>query len=119
MRHLASAPAPLTHAEAADSLEPLGIDRSTVFRCLNDLAEAGLATRFDLGDHMWRFGMRGCEGQEVEEHPHFLCTSCGKAVCLHQVKVRITPVSRTQESQEDWGDIEEVILKGHCPACRA
>ena len=55
MRWLQDAKRPATHAEIAEDLVPLGFDKATVYRNLTDLAEAGLVTRSELGDHVWRF----------------------------------------------------------------
>ena len=52
---LRSAKSPLSHAELADELTPLGLDKATVFRNLSDLTDAGLVVRTELGDHVWRF----------------------------------------------------------------
>ena len=42
---------PSTHSEISERVQPLGFDKSTIFRTLNDLATAGLARRMELGDH--------------------------------------------------------------------
>ncbi|MEZ6048415.1 MAG: transcriptional repressor [Planctomycetaceae bacterium] len=55
IQELKQASAPVTHAELADKLVPLGFDKATVFRNLVDMAEAGLLRRIELGDHVWRF----------------------------------------------------------------
>jgi Fur family ferric uptake transcriptional regulator len=52
MRWLQDAKSPATHAEIAEDLVPLGFDKATVYRNLTDLAEAGLVTRSELGDHV-------------------------------------------------------------------
>lgn len=41
--------APLTHADVAEKLASRGIDKATAFRNLNDLAEAGLLRKTELG----------------------------------------------------------------------
>ena len=35
---------PLTHAEATERLGEFGFDQSTIYRCLTELADAGLET---------------------------------------------------------------------------
>lgn len=109
---LASAAAPLTHAEVADRLAATGFGLPTVFRCLGDLTEVGLAVRVDLGDHVWRFGYHNRHA-EHPDHPHFLCVDCGTASCLPDIDVRIS-----SDKQAELGDVTEVVLKGHCPKCR-
>src|SRR4051812_8046792 len=69
----------LSHADVATHVEHLGLDRTTVYRNLVDLAEAGILRRTDV-DHTWRFELRGsAERQHGDDpHPHFVCTDCGK-----------------------------------------
>ena len=106
---------PLTHAEVAATLASLGFDRATVYRNLVEMAEAGLLSRVDLGDHVWRFELRG-EGQKhTDDHPHFLCTECGEVACLPGVIVTIKR-PRTAK-QEILGKVTEVLLKGLCTDC--
>src|SRR5688572_21434610 len=55
LRHLQRAAGPTSHAEIVQELSPLGFDRATLYRNLVDLVDAGLVSRTDLGDHLWRF----------------------------------------------------------------
>jgi len=55
MHHLETALGPLTHAEVSEALHHLGFDRATIYRNLTELTEAALASRVELGDHVWRF----------------------------------------------------------------
>ena len=50
-----------------------GIDKATAFRNLNDMTDAGLLRRTELGDHVWRFELRrqdGAGGHEESGTPH-------------------------------------------------
>jgi Fur family ferric uptake transcriptional regulator len=127
MHHLETAPGPLTHAEVSEALHHLGFDRATIYRNLTELTEAGLASRVELGDHVWRFEMRH---GGVAEHPHFLCTSCGEVSCLDDVDVAITPkpgarpAGRSVKKTDVTGSrrrgirsVSEVLLKGTCEQC--
>src|SRR5262249_51074671 len=58
LRRLEQARTPVTHADIVNDLAPEGFDRATIYRNLIDLTEAGLASRTDLGDHVWRFELR-------------------------------------------------------------
>ena len=92
MRHLLDAHGPETHAEVSDALAHRGFDRATIYRNLTELTEAKLVSRVELGDHVWRFELkRPGGGGHGEDHPHFLCTSCGEVSCLDDVHVAITP----------------------------
>ena len=107
---LMDAGAPLTHAEVASVPGLAGLDRATVFRNLTDLTDAGLLTRTELGDHVWRFEIRD---QSKEQHPHFVCVDCGAVSCLGEMK--FTDASRRRSVQ--IGRITEILIKGQCAAC--
>jgi len=113
LQHLLAATAPLTHAEIANELVPQGYDKATVYRNLIDLTEAGIVSRSELGDHVWRFEVRPPGDEHGGEHPHFVCVTCGSVTCLGDVK--ITPRKKAEWS--DIADISEVLLKGHCVKC--
>lgn len=113
LRALEAAKMPVTHAELAAELVPLGYDKTTVYRNLTDLAEAGLVVRNELGDHLWRFELRR-PNAEHGEHPHFLCTTCGEVRCLSDTNVSIDPPRGRQAA---IGKITEVLLKGQCGKC--
>ncbi len=107
---------PTNHAELATLLEPSGFDRATVYRNLIDLSEAGLVSRIDLGDHVWRFEVRNPDAAHNDEHPHFVCTECGEVSCLPGVEVNITPAPGSKRSS--LGHVTEVLLKGRCVDCK-
>ncbi|MBC7854307.1 MAG: transcriptional repressor [Pirellulaceae bacterium] len=115
LQHLSTADKPLSHSEVADELVPTGFDKSTLYRCLVELADAGLLSRLDAGDHSWRFELRRGDGHEGGEHPHFVCTDCGTVTCLPDVEVKIAPAKGTKNSR--LGDVTEIFLKGTCPEC--
>lgn len=98
LHHLASEAAPVSHADLFRALEKDGFDRATLYRNLIDLAEAGLLTRTDLGDHVWRFELKKREGDHVASHPHFVCSDCGTVSCLPDVAVRIVRGKRAPKS---------------------
>jgi len=114
-RHLAQVGMPLSHAEVVEALSDVGFDQSTLFRCLNELADADLVTRLDLGDQVRRFELRQSSEQGGLQHPHFMCIDCGKLTCLGDFSIKITP-SRGPR-REKLGSITEVLLRGHCGSC--
>jgi Fur family ferric uptake transcriptional regulator len=116
MQWLEEATNPLTHAEIAAALVPRGFDKATVYRNLTDLTEAGLVSRTELGDHVWRFELRRNGAAHDGEHPHFLCVDCGEVTCLSDVTVDITPTPGSKRS--NIGKLTEVLLKGHCGRCQ-
>ena len=114
LQKLRASNSPLTHAEIAETLVPVGFDKATVFRNLTDLTDAGLVSRTELGDHVWRFEVRDPSAAEDERHPHFVCITCGSVTCLGDME--FTPASRKRSQQ--IGRITEILIKGHCSTCQ-
>lgn len=113
MKLLMSASAPLTHAEVAKELADSGVDKTTVFRNLNDLATAGLVRKTELGDHVWRFELVSRNGHIEGAHPHFICVDCGVVSCMDDVKLTAGSIRISQE----FGEVTEILLRGHCNDC--
>jgi Fur family ferric uptake transcriptional regulator len=105
---------PMTHADLADLLEPEGFDRASLFRNLIDLTEAGLISRTDLGDHVWRFYL-GDGGRDVHHHPHFVCVACGRTLCLDGVEVSIKAGPQAPRSLRRHE--AEINIRGRCDDC--
>lgn len=111
LKLLSEANGPISHQEAIEKLSLVGIDKSTIFRALQDLSEAGLARRMELGDHVWRYERAGADDQHHDAaHPHLLCLDCGTITCLGEKDVKMS-ISKSV------GEIEDVLLKGHCSSC--
>jgi Fur family ferric uptake transcriptional regulator len=124
--HVMTASGPKTHAEVAESLIDRGFDQATIYRNLTELTEAKIVSRVDLGDHVWRFELkRGHEHAAGEDHPHFLCTSCGEVSCLDDVNIAITPKlpppppagKKPAAKKSGTRSVNEVLLKGQCENC--
>lgn len=117
LRALDEARTPVTHAQLVNDLGPEGFDRATIYRNLIDLTDAGLVTRTDLGDHVWRFELRSPEGRSSKdgEHPHFMCTDCGTVACLPGVSVRIKSGPGSPRSLRRRA--VDIQLKGQCDRC--
>ncbi|MCD0458225.1 Fur family transcriptional regulator [Roseiconus lacunae] len=111
---LREAASPLTHADVADRLCEHGIDKATAFRNLNDMTDAGLVRRAELGDHVYRFEQIRPGEDASECHPHFLCTVCGTVSCLDNVE--LTPSSYCESSRV--GEVFEILLRGRCNDCK-
>lgn len=117
-RALAQAERPLTHAEVSAQLHEAGFDHATIFRNLNDLANVGVVARTDLGDHVWRFELRGDGAKSHrEQHPHFLCTDCGTVTCLAEGAVLLRKVRGSPKAFASNNVVVQV--QGLCDACRA
>lgn len=115
MRHLATFAGPQSHADVVQALRENGFDQSTLFRCLNELADAGVVARLDLGDQVRRFELTGAENEGAAEHAHFMCVDCGQLSCLSGFTFKLTPDRGS--SRKKLGAITEVLLRGHCEQC--
>lgn len=115
VRRLSDAGTPLSHAEVVEALSDAGFDQSTLFRCLNELADAGLVVRLDLGDQVRRFELTHADRNGVADHAHFMCTECGKLQCLDGFTVKVSPERGPR--RKALGQITEVLLRGRCGAC--
>ncbi len=108
---LQKASRPMSHPEMVSLLPQDGMDRTTVYRILMDLTERGLAHRRDLGDHVWRFDLRGPDARRHEQnHPHFSCTQCGMLECLPVDAVTLSPALSARSAPE-------IHVRGRCPDC--
>jgi Fur family transcriptional regulator, ferric uptake regulator len=113
---LAAASRPMSHGELADKLGSADVDRATVFRNLQDLAEVGILRRKDLGDHVWRYEFASSNGGHAgDEHPHFVCSECGAVSCLAGVSVSVK-APRSAPATVRKGTFE-VQLRGVCDGC--
>jgi Fur family ferric uptake transcriptional regulator len=104
---------PLTHAETTERLGEFGFDQSTIYRCLTELADAGILARLDLGDSLRRFELLREKRSGVSEHPHFLCVDCGKIQCLSDFTFKLS----ARRGATKLGQVTEVLVKGHCASC--
>jgi Fur family transcriptional regulator, ferric uptake regulator len=116
LKHLLAHSSPISHGELVDVLAHDGMDRTTVYRNLVDLTEAGLVQRTDVGDHVWRFELKRSDDHTFG-HPHFRCTDCGIVACLPDVSVKVKnskAVPKALAAQK-----VEVQLRGLCDKCAA
>jgi len=116
LERLDAAAGPLTHAQVAAELEARGFDKTTVYRSLVELADAGLLARMELGDHVWRYELRRQEKSGAKDHLHFVCVDCGRIDCLTGLSVEAALAPALKRAAH--GTISDVLLKGHCDACR-
>jgi Fur family ferric uptake transcriptional regulator len=117
LQYVHSCQAPATHAEVTEKLTAQGLESSTIFRALNEMAEAGLLARMELGDHVWRYEVSSTSRDgENAAHPHFLCVDCGSIVCLNEMDMN--PLQKKSSGAGRVGQVTEVLFKGHCHDCR-
>ncbi len=77
---LRAAPDALTHNEIEAALGDLAIDRVTLYRVLDWLADSGLAHKNTDAHRVYRFS--AAAGGEHRTHMHFRCEDCGGVFCL-------------------------------------
>jgi Fur family ferric uptake transcriptional regulator len=106
---------PLTHQEVSARLEGSGFDHATIYRNLTDLTEAGLLSRSDLGDHVWRFELRQGDADHRTRHPHFVCVDCAEVFCLPDRAVRLHATPGSPRALRRRGVI--IQLQGRCDGC--
>lgn len=110
---------PLSHGEVVDALRaahcPEGpvFQRTTVFRNLVDLTDAGLLSRRDLGDRTWRFEVAAAD---PHHHAHFICVECGDITCLDGVEVHVSENGAAAPAAVHAQAID-VHLRGYCDDC--
>ena len=113
---LAGASTPLSHGQIAEILDDAGVDRATIFRNLQDLAEVGMLRRTDLGDHIWRYELASGQGAHPSDgHPHFVCSQCATVSCISGAVVTVK-APRNAPATLRRGSFE-VQLRGVCDAC--
>jgi Fur family transcriptional regulator, ferric uptake regulator len=115
LRHLMGQTSPVSHAELCVELKTDGLDRATIYRNLIDLADVGIVSRVDLGDHVWRFELKSKDGAHDGSHPHFVCSDCGTVSCLTDSFVRITRGKRAPRSLATKNVAIQITAK--CDAC--
>lgn len=108
--------APVPASDISTDLHDFGFDKSTIYRSLNELTDAGLITRLDLGDSMRRYEIPGHGAHGGGPHPHFVCDQCGRVECLEGYHFRLTPDDAAQPLP---GEIAEVLVRGRCQECAA
>lgn len=105
---------PLSHSEILAEIDE-HLDRVTLYRTLETLKKAGIVHQVQGIDGVWRFcaheqGAEGCPG----DHPHFLCISCGKMICLTGQKM---PRVDVPEGVDVEG--KQLVVYGLCQDCLA
>ena len=104
---------PLSHAEVSDELKNLGVNKTTVYRNLNDLVGANLLRRAELGDHIWRFELANHHDEASSPHPHFLCIDCGDVFCIDEKYLQTNDFQLENKNVT----VKEILVRGHCNDC--
>jgi len=110
---LARSPRALSQDAIARKID-LPVNRTTIYRILNQFCEDGLAHRVVAGDGKQYFTLCGdCGGKRLPRHHfHFLCTQCGSLECLEQAVQFSLPQGYALEQMN-------CLLMGICAECAA
>ncbi len=105
------------HLSADELVVELGrrgtsLPRSTVFNVLDDLVEAGLAFRADLGSGASRYESAATRSP----HHHFVCRRCGE---IHDVPLAVALDDLGDVAHPHRVDAVDVVLRGLCERCAA
>ena len=111
---LSDSKVPLSSNEVAEDLVEFGFDMSTIYRALSELVESGLAIKIELGESGRRYELLPDGGDETSTHPHFMCVTCGKVLCLTGYHVDVVADQGTSKLPIE---LTEVLLKGRCDTC--
>lgn len=102
---------PLSHAEVLAHIPHL--DRVTLYRTLSSFVETDIAHQVQGLDGMWRFcAHTKQEGRCPGNHPHFLCTACGKMTCLLDQNL-----PRVDVPEGCGVEGKQLVVYGTCESC--
>ena len=108
LQNLETATSPLSHADLATALAPLGFDKATVYRNLKALVDDGTLAVVQLPGENPRY-----EPVSRRHHHHFQCTFCKRVFDVHECPgnlARLAPKGFTVEHHE-------LTLYGRCDGC--
>jgi Fur family transcriptional regulator, ferric uptake regulator len=117
---LLQAKSALTQAEVHTAVEKLSathVDRVTIYRVLEWLADVGLSHRVSGGDRVFRFSA----SVNSHAHGHFHCSDCGRMFCIgtqqtNQETGLDASVKALLPSGFVSGDID-LTISGRCAEC--
>ncbi|MEN6575701.1 MAG: transcriptional repressor [Phycisphaerales bacterium] len=112
LKVLMAAAGPLSQDQISGQVESRSLNKVTVYRTLESLAEAGLVHRAFMEDRAWHFELAD-HCTEHQCHPHFTCTRCGVTQCMTDISLPMAVIPRK-------GFVisrQQVRLEGLCPAC--
>jgi Fur family ferric uptake transcriptional regulator len=89
-----------------------GVNKSTVYRTLELLEEAGCVLKSELDDHFIY------HHAEEGHHHHLICSKCGKVVeCAEHI---FAPVEKSLAEKYGFrADFKHLMMSGLCKECRS
>jgi Fur family ferric uptake transcriptional regulator len=114
LKVLLETPRPLRQNQISKRLVNKTLNKVTVYRTLESLAEVGLVHRAFMQKRAWHFELaHHCTSTQC--HPHFTCLNCGEVHCLTGI-----PIPMTKSPYKGFVIYrQQVRLEGLCPACQA
>ena len=100
----------VTAPELADAVRKRGkrVGIASVYRVLDELAEASFVQRVDLGDGVTRY-----ERSEPHHHHHVVCTDCGRVEPFEDAKLEAA-LRRVERETGFAVASHDVLLRGSC-----
>ena len=110
---LKSASFPLSHSKIETMLaqDEQPVDRVTIYRVLDWLADVGLAHKAADGQGVFRFSAADPDGEHAQ-HTHLRCTGCGGIFCLDT-----PPPPRPALPRGFRFGSMAIDIRGECPRC--
>ncbi|MBS1927070.1 MAG: transcriptional repressor [Chitinophagaceae bacterium] len=105
----------LAHADIEKKTDA-AFDRVTVYRTLQTFVEKGIIHQIPTTDNsiMYALCRHECEeGHHHDNHVHFVCSSCGKTICLDEVTVPSVQLPKGFKPQH-----AAMVVSGLCAECR-
>lgn len=90
-------------------------DRVTVYRTLQSFMEKGIIHTIPTADNSIRYALckDDCsEGHHHDNHVHFVCTSCGRTICIDSVTVPDVKLPKGFKAFE-----VQMVVNGICEQC--
>ena len=91
----------------------LSLDRSTAYRVLADLTDAGILTQVRFADGVARFEMQS------QVHHHAVCTRCGATEDVPPRLIQPLTMALRQATGFAMAPEEPVLVRGLCAVCAA
>ena len=107
---------PMSHMEIFErlALEGRVPDRVTLYRMLNAFTTMQLVHRIRGTDGTMRFSLHKPRRTECPgNHPHFLCRTCGRMICLYGQQL-----PRIDVPEGNLIEGKQMLVFGICAACR-
>lgn len=93
-------------------------DAVTVYRTLNTFVRKNIVHRIRGDDRAWRYALGHSHKRSEHQHPHFVCTECGRVECLAHSRIPADFVRTLGVARDYAVTYPEVVLHGVCPKCR-